>query len=73
MGIVDDAKDALDATGKKIGRVAEDTKEKVGDKVDEMKADANVKKAEGDVKKAERERDVTHAKNDLKEDLRGDN
>lgn len=73
MGIVDDAKDALDATGKKIGRVVEDTTEKIGDKVDDLKADAHVKKAEADVKKAEAERDVTHAKNDLKENLRSDN
>ncbi len=73
MGIVDDAKDALDATGKKIGRVAEDATERVSDRVDELKADAHVKQAEADVKKAEAERDSTHAKNDLKANLRGDN
>ena len=73
MGIADDAKDALDATGKKIGQVVDDTKEKVADKVDEMKADAEVKKAEAGVKKAEAERDATHAKNEYKEILRGDN
>ncbi|GAA3888728.1 hypothetical protein GCM10022381_33240 [Leifsonia kafniensis] len=41
--------------------------------VDELKADAEVKMAEAGVKKAEAERDATHAKNDLKEDLHGDN
>ncbi|WEO76544.1 hypothetical protein BJQ94_14390 [Cryobacterium sp. SO2] len=70
MGFADDAKDALAATGQKIQRAAEDTKERVSDKVDEAKADAEVKKAEADVKHAEAERDATKAKNDYKEDLR---
>ncbi|MCU1447211.1 hypothetical protein [Cryobacterium sp.] len=70
MGFADDAKDALDATGQKIGRAAEDTKERVSDKLDEVKADAEVRKAEGDVKRAEAERDATRAKNDYKEGLR---
>ena len=70
MGFADDAKDALDATGQKIGRAAEDAKERVSDKFDEVKADAEVKKAEGDVKRAEAERDSTKAKNDYKEGLR---
>ncbi|WP_022885657.1 hypothetical protein [Glaciibacter superstes] len=72
MGFADDAKDALDATGKKIGRAFEDAKDKVDDKVDEAKADAEVSKAEGHVKRAEAERDATAAKNDYKERLRGD-
>ena len=63
MGIVDDAKDAAEATGKKIGEVVDDSKERVSDKFDEVKADA-------DVKKAEANRDATKAKNDYKEELR---
>jgi hypothetical protein len=63
MGLMDDAKDAADATGKKVGEWADDTKERVSDKVDEMQADA-------DVKRAETERDATKAKNEFKEELR---
>ena len=63
MGFMDDAKDAADATGKKVGEFVDDTKERVSDKVDEMKADA-------DVSRAEKERDATHAKNEYKESLR---
>lgn len=63
MGLMDDAKDAAEATGKKVGEWVDDQKERVEDKVDEMKADAEVKKAEAD-------RDRVHAKNDYKESLR---
>jgi len=70
MGFLDDAKDAAQATGKKVGEWADDTKERISDKVDEAKADAEVKRAESDVKKAEAERDATAAKNDYKEKLR---
>jgi hypothetical protein len=63
MGLLDNAKDATEATGKKLGEWAEDTKDRVGDRVDEAKADA-------DVKRAESERDATKAKNDYKENLR---
>jgi hypothetical protein len=63
MGFMDDAKDAAEATGKKIGEWADDTKERVSDKVDELQADAKVDAAE-------RERDATHAKNEYKEHLR---
>ena len=63
MGLMDDAKDAAEATGKKVGEVVDDTKERIEDKVDEVQADANVKKAEA-------ERDATKAKNDYKEELR---
>lgn len=65
MGLMDDAKDAAEATGKKIGEWADDTKERIEDQADEMKADA-------DVKRAEAERDATHAKNEYKESLRED-
>lgn len=70
MGFLDDAKDAAEATGKKVGEWADDTKERISDKVDEVRADAEVKRAESDVKKAEAERDATAAKNEYKEKLR---
>lgn len=70
MGIIDDAKDAAAATGKRIGEAADDVKERISDKVDEAKADGEVKRAEADVKRAEAERDATKAKNDYKETLR---
>lgn len=63
MGLLDDAKDAAEATGKKVGEWVDDTKERVSDKVDEAQADAAVKKAEAD-------RAATKAKNDYKEQLR---
>jgi len=63
MGILDDAKDAADATGKKVGEWADDTKERISDKVDEVQADAKVKQAEA-------ERDATESKNKFKETLR---
>jgi hypothetical protein len=63
MGLMDDAKDTAEATGKKVGEWADDTKERLSDKVDEVKADA-------DVKAAEAHRDAVESKNDYKEDLR---
>jgi hypothetical protein len=63
MGLLDDAKDAAEATGKKVGDWVDDTKERVADKADEAKA-------ESDVKRAEANRDATKAKNDYKENLR---
>jgi vacuolar-type H+-ATPase subunit H len=66
MGFIDDAKDALDATGKKVGRAVDDAKERIEDHVDEAKADAKVKQAEA-------ERDATETKNDFKATLRDDN
>lgn len=63
MGLLDNAKDAAEATGKKIGEAVDDTKERVSDKVDEAKA-------EHDVHAAEANRDATKAKNDYKEELR---
>lgn len=65
MGFMDSAKDTADATGKKIGEAIDDTKERVSDKVDEMQADAEVRRAEA-------ERDAVHAKNEYKEDMRRD-
>jgi len=63
MGFMDDAKATAQAVGEKIQDAWEDTTDRVGDKVDEMKADA-------DVKKAEAERDSVKTRNDIKEDLR---
>lgn len=65
MGFMDNAQDAADATGKKVGEFVDDSKERVSDKIDEMQADA-------DVKRAEAERDAVHAKNDYKENMRDD-
>ncbi len=72
MGIADDAKDALHATGQKISRGVEDAADRIGDKADEVKADAKVKKSEADVKHAEAERDATQTKNEYKKTLRDD-
>ncbi len=63
MSAFEDAKDAAEATGKKIGEAFDDVKERVEDKVDGAKADAKVTAAE-------KERDATKAKNDYKESLR---
>jgi hypothetical protein len=63
MGLMDDAKDTAEATGKKVGEWVDDTKERVSDKVDEVKADA-------DLKAAEAHKDAVDAKNEYKEDLR---
>ena len=63
MGFTDDAKETAEAVGEKIKDTWEDTTDRVGDKVDEMKADA-------DVKKAEAERDSVKTRNEIKEDLR---
>lgn len=71
MGLLDSAKDAADATGKRVGEWVDDTKERVSDRIDEAKSEGEVKRAEAEVSKAEAERDATTAKNDYKEDLRG--
>lgn len=63
MGFMEDAKETAQAVGEKIKDAWEDTTDRVGDKVDEMKADA-------DVKKAEAERDSVKTRNEIKEDLR---
>ncbi|MEO6942619.1 MAG: hypothetical protein ABI238_03650 [Terrimesophilobacter sp.] len=63
MGILDNAKDAADATGEKAGEWIKDVKDRASDKVDELQAEVAVKRAEA-------ERDATKAKNDYKESLR---
>jgi len=66
MGFLDDAKDAAETAGRKIKEAYEDTADRIGDKVDEVKADHEVKKAEA-------ERDSVEKKNEVKAELRGDN
>ncbi|QKJ20432.1 hypothetical protein [Microbacterium hominis] len=63
MGFMDDAKETAEAAGQKIKRTWEDTTDRIGDKTDELKADAEVKKAEA-------ERDSVKARNEAKEELR---
>lgn len=65
MGFLDDAKETAEAAAKKIGRAVEDGVDKAKDKLDEARADAEVKKAEA-------ERDSVKARNEAKEDLRDD-
>ncbi|WP_243074373.1 hypothetical protein [Microbacterium sp. SS28] len=65
MGFTEDAKETAETAGRKIQDAWEDTVDKIGDKIDEVKADA-------DVKKAEAERDSVHKRNEVKADLRGD-
>lgn len=66
MGLMDDAKDLAETTGRKIKDAWDDAADRIGDKADEAKANAEVKKAEA-------ERDRVEGRNDLKEKLRGDN
>ena len=63
MGFADDAKETLDGLGEKLRHGVEEAKDRLGDKADEVKAEANVKKAEA-------ERDSTKQRNDFKETLR---
>jgi hypothetical protein len=70
MGIFDGAMDAAQATGRRIGEVVDDARERIGDRVDAVKAETEVKRARGDVRKAQASRDITESKNEYKEDLR---
>ena len=63
MGFMDDAKETAETAGRKIQDKVEDTADAIGDKMDEVKADA-------DVKKAEAERDPVHKRNEVKEKMR---
>lgn len=63
MGFIDDAKEVAETAGRKIKEGFEDVKDRIDDKVDETKADANVRKAEA-------ERDSVEKRNEIKEDLR---
>lgn len=64
MGFMDDAKETAETAGRKIKDAFDDTTDKIGDKIDEAKADADVKKAEAD-------RDSVKTRNSIKEELRG--
>ena len=66
MGFLDDAEDAAETAGRKIKEAYEDTADRIGDKVDEVKADHEVKKAEA-------ERESVKKKNEVNAELRGDN
>jgi len=63
MGIIENAKDVAETAGRKVKEAWEDTTDRIGDKVDEHKAEAEVKKAEA-------ERDQVKQRNELKEELR---
>jgi len=65
MGFLDDAKETAETAGRKVKEAWEDTTDRIGDKVDEIKADANVKKAEA-------EKESVEQRNDVKERLRDD-
>jgi hypothetical protein len=61
--LIDNAKERLQAAGDKISHEAKKASDRVGDKKDEVSADAKVKQAE-------KERDSTKERNEFKEDLR---
>lgn len=63
MGFMEDAKETVETAGRKIEDKWEDTTDAIGDKIDEKKADA-------DVKKAEAERDSVQTRNELKAKMR---
>lgn len=63
MTFFKDAKETAAAAAQKVSRSVEDTVDRAKDKLDEVKADAGVKKAEA-------ERDATKARNEAKENLR---
>lgn len=63
MGLLNDAKEVAEAATKKAGEWAHEQGDRLADKVDEVKADAEAKHAEA-------KRDAVHAKNDVKEQLR---
>ena len=63
MGFMEDAKETAETAGRKVQDKWEDTTDAIGDKIDEKKADA-------DVKKAEAERDSVQTRNELKEKMR---
>lgn len=65
MGLMDDAKETAETAARKTKEAWEDTTDRIGDKVDEMKADAEVKKAEA-------EAESVRKRNEVKEELRDD-
>lgn len=63
MGFLEDAKHNAEAAAKKVGDTVEDGVYKAKDKIDELRAEA-------DVKRAEAERDAVKARNEAKDELR---
>ncbi len=63
MGFIDDAKETAETAGRKLKDKWDDATDRIGDKIDEAKADANVKKAEAEKESVER-------RNEVKENLR---
>ncbi|GAA2580571.1 hypothetical protein [Microbacterium binotii] len=63
MGFIDDAKETAETAGRKLKDKWDDTTDRIGDNIDEAKADANVKKAEAEKESVER-------RNEVKENLR---
>lgn len=63
MGLLDDAKETVGAAATKVGRAVEDGVDRLHDKADEAKADAEVKRAEA-------EAESVKARNEAKERLR---
>ncbi|OJX70938.1 MAG: hypothetical protein BGO95_05060 [Micrococcales bacterium 73-13] len=63
MGMMEDAKETVQTAAKEAGRHIEDGIDRVKDKVDEIKADAAVKKAEA-------ERESVAMRNEAKERMR---
>ncbi|MBB2975915.1 F0F1-type ATP synthase membrane subunit b/b' [Microbacterium endophyticum] len=63
MGFIDDAKETAETAGRKMKDAFDDAADRVGDKVDEAKADANLKKAQA-------EKDSVEKRNEIKEELR---
>jgi len=65
MGFIEEAKETAETAGRKIQDAWEDTTDKLGDKVDAAKADANVKKAEAEKSSVETRNDIkAHMRND---------
>ena len=65
MGFIEDAKETAETAGRKIQDAWEDTTDRLGDKVDAAKADANVKKAEAEKSSVETRNDIkAHMRND---------
>jgi hypothetical protein len=58
MGFIDDAKETAETAGRKLKDKWDDTTDRIGDKIDEAKADANVKKAEAEKESVERRNEV---------------
>ena len=63
MGFLEDAKDAVEDATDKVGKVLEEGADRAKDKLEELKAEAAVKKAEA-------HRDAVRMKNEVKKEFR---